>query len=89
MPTRAVAGIGHPSSGYPFDQCNLPFARPFLQPLFAMNGVFDVVEAFEINESVDAISLGEAVGRLRFVLGNAPDKIVCHANVKRAANPGG
>src|SRR5665647_490598 len=69
-----------------FYQRNLPRPRPFLQPLLTMDGSFDVFEAFEIDQPVHVIFLGEAFGGARFVLVRPANEVVGYADVKRAAD---
>src|ERR1700744_712727 len=71
------------------DQRNLPGACPFLEALLLMDGFFNSVEAFEINQPGNIVLLGKAFGELQFVLGNAADQIVSHADIERATNAAG
>src|SRR5258705_2674954 len=51
-----------------FDQRNLPSPRPFLQALFAMDRLFDLVEALEIDQPRDVVVLCKALSDFQFVL---------------------
>jgi len=48
-----------------------------------LDGLFNVVEAFEINQPMHIVSFGEAFGSIRFVLENATNEVVGHADVMR------
>ncbi len=54
-----------------------------------MNRLLDLLETFKIDQSRDSITLGEALGELQFVLRDATDDVVGHANIKRAAKLAG
>ena len=51
-----------------------------------MNGSFNVLEAFEIDQPIDTMIFGETFGGARFVLVDATNEVVSHTNVKRATN---
>jgi hypothetical protein len=51
-----------------------------------MDGLFNVVEAFEINHPIYIVTFGEAFGSIRFVLIHATNEVVGQADVKCAAN---
>src|SRR5665213_910718 len=67
-------------------QSNLPRPRPFLQPFLTVDRRFNVLKAFEINQTIHVIILGEAFGRTGFMFVHAPNEVVRHADVKRATN---
>jgi hypothetical protein len=71
------------------DELDLPRAIPFLQSLLAENCLLDVVELFEIYQSVNSILLREALDEPLSMLIDSSDQIVGHTDVKRAANPAG
>jgi hypothetical protein len=50
--------------------------------MLALNGVADVVEPFEIDQSLQTIPLGEALDESRAMLKNPADKIVRYPNVE-------
>jgi hypothetical protein len=66
------------------DQFDLPRTRPFLEPLFALDSKFDLIELFEVHEPMHAVSSAESVDGVGPVLVNAADKIVGYADVERA-----
>jgi hypothetical protein len=69
-----------------FYQLNLPGARPLLQPLLTPNSVFNLVEAFEINEAIDIVTVGKAFGIARLVFVHTANEVIGYADVKRTAN---
>ena len=52
-----------------------------------MDGVLEIVELLEINQSVNTVFLREAFDDVFAMLPHASNKIVGHANIERAANP--
>jgi hypothetical protein len=68
------------------DQCNLLFAPPSLQLLFACDGVADVLMDFEPDKSVAVVTLSEAVVLLSFVLEDALLQVSGDANVEGMAS---
>ena len=71
------------------DQLDLPVAFPFLDALFADDGVAHVFEAFDMDEPVDAILLGEARDQPVAVLDDACGKVACDAGVERSMKAAG
>ena len=61
----------------------------FLQLLFTPDRVFCVIELFVIDQLMDTVSLGKSLRYFQFVLANAPDLIIGHADVQRAADVAG
>jgi hypothetical protein len=55
-----------------------------LDVMLALNGVADVVESFEIDQSLQSIPLGEAFDESRAMFKYPADKIVRHPNVQNA-----
>ena len=55
-----------------------------LDIVLALNGLTDVVELLEIDQSLQSILLGEAIDKSRTMLKHTADKIVCHANIQDA-----
>ncbi len=55
-----------------------------LDVVFALDGVTDVVEFFEIDQSLQSIPFGEAFDESRAMFEDAVDKIVRHPNVQNA-----
>src|SRR6266849_10691357 len=51
-----------------------------------MDSLFNVVEAFEINQPMHIVTFGKAFGRIRFVLIHATNEVVGHADVKRTSD---
>ena len=70
-------------------QCNFPGARPFLQPLLPMDGLLNVVKAFEMDQPLHFMISDEAFGRTRLVLIHATNEIVGYANIGCAADAAG
>lgn len=66
------------------DQLDFPIPVPVFQHLLPLNGTFNAVTRFEINQLCDIVFLCEARHRMRSVFVNASHKIVGHADVKRA-----
>jgi hypothetical protein len=67
-----------------FNQPNLPRSIPLLQPLFTLDRVFRIIELFEIDEPHDVVFLRETLDQFRFVLEDATNEVIGHANVQRA-----
>ena len=67
------------------DQLDLPRAVPALQLLLALNGGTNLTKVFEIDETSHTLFLGEPLRQLFSMLVEAPDKIVRHADIERAA----
>jgi hypothetical protein len=63
---------------------NFPCAGPVLDIVLALNRITDVVEPFEIDQSFQSVSFGEAPDESRTMLEYAADKVACHANVQNA-----
>ena len=53
-----------------------------LDIMLALNGITDVLEPFEIDQSVQSIPFGEAIDKSRTMLEHAADKIACRANIQ-------
>jgi len=67
-----------------FDQIDLPIPPPFLDLLFPQNGLNHLVVAFKPDKPIDAV-LGCKTSRcLAFMLVNAPDNVVCDAEIERS-----
>ena len=71
-----------------FDQEDFFGAVPTLQLLFAGDSVADVLKWFEIDEFCGVVGLAEAGDCFGFMLGNATEEIVGHADVKNAGLAG-
>ena len=67
-----------------FDQVDLPAAEPFLDPLFALDGIADVVMGFMPDEPPDPVFAGEAADRAVAMLGDPGDEVARDAGVERA-----
>jgi hypothetical protein len=52
----------------------------------AVDGLLNLVEAFEIDQPSNIVTFGETFGRARFVLVHATNKIIGYTNVKCAAD---
>jgi len=52
--------------------------------VLTLNGVADVFESFEIDQSLQSVPLGEAFDESRAMFEHSTNKIVCHPNVKDA-----
>src|SRR5215212_5839205 len=72
-----------------FDQSNFPRPIPFLQSLFATNGVFNIIELLEINQAIDVVFLCETLRGFGLVFERASDQIIGDADVERAAQAAG
>src|SRR6185437_4197375 len=72
-----------------FNESSFPGSIIFLQLLFTSDRVFRVIKLFVIDRPVDTVSLGKSLRYFQLVLANAPDQIVGHANVQRAADAAG
>ena len=55
-----------------------------LDIMLALNGISDVVEPFEIDQSLQSVLFGEAINKSRTMLEYAADKIVGHADIQDA-----
>jgi hypothetical protein len=55
-----------------------------LDVVLALDGVADVIEPFEIDQSLQSISPGEAFDEFRAMFKDAADKIACHPYIKDA-----
>ena len=55
-----------------------------LDVVLALDGVTDVVEPFEVNQSLQSIPFGEAFDESRAMFEDAADKIVCHPHIEDA-----
>src|SRR5947208_3021701 len=64
------------------DQRYFPGSRPFLETLFALDCMFDVVEDFEINQPGHLVLFGETLADFQLVLANAPDQIIRDADIE-------
>ena len=65
-------------------QSYFPFARPVLDVVFALNRGLDFVVVFEVDQALERIALGESSDNSVPVFVDAPDKVVCHADVQNA-----
>ena len=63
------------------DQPDFPIPPPFLQLLLAGNRRRGIIIDFEPDQFVDRISLGETGDRLAFVLVDATNNVICHAEI--------
>src|SRR5580765_4573538 len=70
-----------------FDQLDLTRSHPSFDLFLAGNGLTDVVELFEVDESSHAISLGETRGQALLVFGHATREVIRHAGIKHARSP--
>jgi hypothetical protein len=61
----------------------------FFKSLLALDGAFGIIEYFEIDQPVDFIFLGKAFRLFQAMLSHATDKVVGHADVKRASDAAG
>src|SRR4051812_38424415 len=68
------------------DQPNLPGAIPFLEPLFAPDGRFDIAVLFEIDQAMHVILFGETGHQRVAMFVDPTDKIAGDTNVKRATH---
>jgi len=71
------------------DQSNFPGSIPLLQSFLANNRILNVIELFEIDQLMNAISLREAFRKFETMLTDAADQIICHADVERATDAAG
>ena len=55
-----------------------------LDIMLALDSIADVVKSFEIDQSLQSISFGEALDESRAMFEHSTNKIVCHPNVKDA-----
>jgi hypothetical protein len=60
-----------------------------LKPLLSLDRMFDLVEHLKVNQPAHVVSFGETLCNFQLVLGDTTDEIICHADVKRAADPAG
>ena len=67
-----------------FDQSNFPGSIPLLQSFLANNRILNVIELFEIDQFVNAISLREAFHEFETMLTNPSDEVIRHADIERA-----
>src|SRR3954447_16813049 len=65
------------------DQSDLPRAFPFLQPLFAPNGKFDLLELLEIDQPMNRVPAAKSFSRVGAMFVNAANEIVGDADVQR------
>jgi hypothetical protein len=72
-----------------FDKPDLPGTIPFLQLFFPLNCRLDIAVLFEVDQSIDMISFGEAFGDAFSMLVDPPYKIIRHADIQRAADLAG
>src|SRR3989440_12029974 len=61
----------------------------FFKSLPALDGAFGIIEYFEIDQPADFIFLGKAFRLFQAMLSHATDKVVGHADVKRASDAAG
>jgi hypothetical protein len=54
------------------DQRNLPHAQPAFQFGLTANGLLNELEAFEVDQPVDAVAGGEGAGILRYAQNDKP-----------------
>ena len=54
-----------------------------------MDGAFRVIEALEINQPIHIVIFSEAFGSTRFMLVDATNEVIGHADVKRTADAAG
>ena len=73
-----------PSRVGTLDQLKLPSSSPFLDALFAQDGLNHSVVKLGIDEPVHPIPLGETVHYICSVLPNASAQVGCHSDVKRS-----
>src|SRR3984893_10571358 len=66
------------------NRANLPCARPMLDVVLALDGVADVVEPFEIDQSLQSTPLGKAIDDSTTMFVDAANEIVCHPDIKNA-----
>jgi hypothetical protein len=52
--------------------------------VLALDGIANVVEPLEIDQSLQSMLLGEAIDKSRAMLERPADEIVCHADVQNA-----
>jgi hypothetical protein len=63
------------------DQPDFPVSPPFFHLLLADNRRHGIIIDFEPDQFVDRISLGETGDRLAFVLVDATNNVICHAEI--------
>jgi len=51
-----------------------------------MEGLLNLVKAFEINQPIYIVTVGEAFGRFQSMFGHTTNKVVGYANVQRATD---
>jgi hypothetical protein len=64
-----------------FNQADLPFAVPFLQPFLSADRLVHIIEQLEVDEAVDVVAFGEALDHLVLVLPDSPRQVAGYANV--------
>jgi len=67
-----------------FDQFNLPFTPPALEPFFVGDGFFDALGLIEPDQPCHVVLRGEPFNEFFAVLIDAPHQVIGHANIKRA-----
>ena len=55
-----------------------------LDVVLALDGITDVVKFFEVNQPLQAVSLGEAIDESGAMLEDAANTVICRANIKDA-----
>src|SRR6185369_12643751 len=66
------------------DESDLPCARPVFQVFLALDREADVVEVFDMNETLQAVFAREALREIRMVLNHALREIAGDADIQRA-----
>src|ERR1700752_1675835 len=69
-----------------FNQSDLPLPIPFLESFFALNGNFDVVILFIVDQLDHVVLLRKATHELGFMLEDATDEIIGHAHIQCTAD---
>ncbi len=80
---RAESRKDHSIPGYE-NQPHLPCPRPMLHVLFTLNRRADVVVDFEMDETLETISLGKPLNDAFMVLSDPLNEMACDADVQDA-----
>jgi hypothetical protein len=71
------------------NQSDISGPIPLLQPRFALDRFFEVIELFELHEPRNLVFLRKALCQLQPMLADAADEVIGHTNVKRPSDSAG